>query len=443
MNRNASWGASGYLLFFLAFLQLLAFPCSANQDRFPRPDFQSSYSIPDTVQMPSPSAWLPYFDLTILILVMALSAKFAIFDRSRRKVFFLSVFSLAYFGFWKKGCVCSVGSLQNISASIFSPDYLAPLALIAFFLLPILFALYFGRVFCASACPLGAIQDILVVKALKLPLWAREVFGLLPHLYLGLAVIYAATSSGFIICRADPFVSFFRLSGSSAAFLSGAVILSVSLFVARPYCRFICPYGVLLSFASLLSKWRLKITPSECIRCGICVQNCPFEAIAPPEPEKYPGKIRKDKKRLLFIFCIIPLIFVAFPIVFCKLSPHFAGFNPSVRLLKTLEREIAAKEEGSSLESLGFAKNRTSLDELRSEVRKIHRRFFLAAVPFGIYIAFVVSMRLVRLSIWRRRPFPEPELELDKCFVCSRCQQVCPMQVKITQSAPERTAENL
>ena len=33
----------------------------------------------------------------------------------------LLLISLAYFGFWRRGCVCSVGSLQNVAQSLAEP----------------------------------------------------------------------------------------------------------------------------------------------------------------------------------------------------------------------------------------------------------------------------------------------------------------------------------
>ena len=99
--------------------------------------------------------------------------------------------------------------------------------------LPLLFALLFGRVFCAAVCPLGAMQDVFVVKPLKLPPWLEQALGLLPYVYLGLAVLFAATGAGFVICRFDPFVSFFRLSGNVYILGLGACFLLVGMFIAR------------------------------------------------------------------------------------------------------------------------------------------------------------------------------------------------------------------
>ena len=71
-------------------------------------------------------------------------------QRSRRGLFWLSIFSLAYFGFWRKGCICAIGAPQNIILGLFDAGYTVPLTVIAFFALPLVVALFAGRAFCAG-----------------------------------------------------------------------------------------------------------------------------------------------------------------------------------------------------------------------------------------------------------------------------------------------------
>ena len=53
-----------------------------------------------------------------------------------------------------------------------------------------------------------------MVRPVKVPGWLEHALGLIPYVYLGAAVLFAATGSAFVICQYDPFVSFFRLGGS-------------------------------------------------------------------------------------------------------------------------------------------------------------------------------------------------------------------------------------
>jgi NosR/NirI family nitrous oxide reductase transcriptional regulator len=200
----------------------------------------------------------------------------------------LSLFSILYFGFWRKGCVCPVGSIQNVAAALTDSTYMIPLTVVLFFLLPILFTLLFGRAFCAAVCPLGAIQDVFALRPKRIPAWLDASLGTLPYVYLALAVLFVATGAGFIVCRYDPFVAFYRMDGSLGMLLAGAVFLLVGVVVARPYCRFFCPYGVILNWASRFSFRHVTITPTDCINCRLCEEACPFGAIEKPTPEKLP-----------------------------------------------------------------------------------------------------------------------------------------------------------
>ena len=136
------------------------------QQRFPKPEFDSGYVQPDPTTPEPRSVALEYFDVIVLFVVLSLASWLAVRKRSRKGLLWLSVFSLIYFGFYRDGCICSIGAIQNVALSIFDKAYTISLAALLFFLLPLLFALFFGRVFCASACPLEG-------TALSRGMWER------------------------------------------------------------------------------------------------------------------------------------------------------------------------------------------------------------------------------------------------------------------------------
>lgn len=53
------------------------------------------------------------------------------------------------------------------------------------------------------------------------------------------------------------------------------VLALASIFVQNFWCRYLCPYGVLLGFASLLSPLRIRREPEPCIDCAKCAKVCP------------------------------------------------------------------------------------------------------------------------------------------------------------------------
>jgi polyferredoxin len=201
-------------------------------ERFPPPDFvETKHAIPSpTVPDPRRNVY-EYIDAIVLLAALGLSCYLVLKKRSRRAIFVLMVFSLLYFGFWRKGCVCSIGAIQNIVLSIFDRDYAVPLVVAGFFLLPLIFTLFFGRTFCAAVCPLGAVQDLVLLRPVSVPSWAESGLRLFAYVYLGAAVLFAATGSAFVICRYDPFVSIFRFTGDLNILILGGCLLLVGVFI--------------------------------------------------------------------------------------------------------------------------------------------------------------------------------------------------------------------
>ena len=169
--------------------------------------------------------------------------------------------------------------MQNVVAALARPDVLLPLSVVVFFLLPLIVALWAGRVFCAGVCPLGAVQDLVLLRPIPVPRTASDVLRLLPLLYLAGTVLLAAVGSMSLICRFDPFVTLFRRSGGAGMVAYSVVFLLLCVVVARPYCRFLCPYGVLLGWLAQLAPQRAQIAEQSCVACRLCEQHCPVDAI--------------------------------------------------------------------------------------------------------------------------------------------------------------------
>ena len=252
------------------------------QSRFPPPDFRSGHQLPQTQYPQARAEWRDVVDVAVLVVALGLAAWLTLVRRSRRWTAVLSVGALVYFGFYRQGCICPIGAIQNVSLGLTSPTYYVPLAAVVFFALPLAGALFIGRAFCGGACPLGAIQDVVLIRPVRLPSWLAHALGLFPFFYLGAAVLLAATNSFFLICRYDPFVSFFRMSGAFQMLVAGGVVLGLATFIGRPYCRFLCPYGALLGLLSRVSWKKVSVTPDQCVRCRLCEDACPFDAIRKP-----------------------------------------------------------------------------------------------------------------------------------------------------------------
>lgn len=240
------------------------------------------YVVPE-VQRPRPraTAW-QIADVVLLAGALGLAAWLAIFRRQRGWLVALTTACLLYFGFYREGCVCPIGSTQNVAVALVDHTYAVPHYVIVLFVLPLVTALLFGRVFCAGVCPLGAIQELVALKPVEVPVRLDKALGWLKWVYLGAAVYYAvlpAVERDFVICRFDPFVGLFRFTGAAWLLMLGGVFLIVGVVVGRPYCRWLCPYGALLSAFSRYAWRPFSITPDRELDCGLCQSACPYGAI--------------------------------------------------------------------------------------------------------------------------------------------------------------------
>jgi ferredoxin len=240
------------------------------------------YVTPE-VQRPHPrSTARELVDVGLLAVALGVAAWLALRRRQRGWIVALTAACLLYFGFYREGCICPIGSTQNVAAALVDDGFAVPLFVVAIFVLPLAFALLFGRVFCSGVCPLGAIQEMVVLKPVDVPAKLDRALGWLKWVYLGAAVYFAvlpALHRDFVICRYDPFVGLFRFTGAAWLLMIGGVFLVAGVFVGRPYCRWLCPYGALLSAFSRYAWRPFSITPDRELDCGLCQGACPYGAI--------------------------------------------------------------------------------------------------------------------------------------------------------------------
>jgi len=245
-------------------------------------DIGGGYETPAVQRALPRAAWWGVADTVLLVAALGASSWIVLARRNRRWLVVLTIGCLLYFGFYRKGCVCPIGAIQNVTVALTDPTYAVPYVVIAFFFLPLVVALLFGRAFCGGVCPLGGIQDLVLLKPLQVPRRLDRVLSWLKYGYLVLAVWYAARPAAgrdFIICRFDPFVGFFRRTGPAEMLIAGGVLLVLGMFVGRAYCRYLCPYGGLLAILSRFSWRGVRITPDNELDCGLCTEACPFGAI--------------------------------------------------------------------------------------------------------------------------------------------------------------------
>jgi ferredoxin len=385
--------------------------------------------MPETVYPAARRGWLEGVDVAVLLVCLTLATWLVYRQRSRAGVVALSIFSLGYFGFYREGCVCAIGSVQNLALVLGGSDYRLPLAIGVFFAAPLLVALFFGRTFCAAVCPHGALQDLVLVKAVKVPRWLESGLGVLPFLYLGAGITFAATGAAFLICRFDPFVSIFRLSGGMGMLMAGGVLLAIGMFVARPYCRFLCPYGALLRVMSALSRWRVRITPDVCTQCRLCSESCPFGAIEFPDPGLTRlAAVEAARRRMVVVLLLTPVLIGAGAGSGWLFGGAAARLDANVALAERFVRHATpeAVAKLSAPERLALQRAERQASELLPRARDVQRRFRTAGLWFGAWAGIVIAIRLVSLGMVRRRLEYQPDR--SGCLACARCFTRCPQE---------------
>jgi NosR/NirI family transcriptional regulator, nitrous oxide reductase regulator len=410
---------------------LLASVSALAEPRFPPPDFtETNHELPAIATPAAREAWLQYLDVAVLFACLGVAVWFVHKQRSRRGLFWLGIFSLAYFGFWRKGCVCAIGAPQNVILGLCDANYAVPLTVVAFFAAPLIVALFAGRTFCAGVCPHGALQDLLLIKPVKVPPWLEHALGLLPFIFLGFGLSFAATGTGFPICRYDPIVPMFRLNGPGLLIALAALTLVLGMFVGRPYCRFLCPYGALLKLASLTSRWKVRVTPDLCTQCQLCANSCPFGAMREPSSGSIEPKfLTTERRRIGWLLLLVPVLIALGVWLGGELAPAVSRLNPTVELA---ERHILHQNNPVDYglmtpEALSLERAERDPEALLKSAADIRQRFRLACVLFGGWVGLVFGVKLVSLSLQTRRSDYEPDR--GACFACARCFRSCPQEL--------------
>jgi ferredoxin len=144
-----------------------------------------------------------------------------------------------------------------------------------------------NKLVCGWACPFGALQELLYslpglkrIKRKKIPFLVSN--GIRTILFVAALLLLfdiVGGRKGFVLYHSiNPFNLFDLDFDHAPITLTILISLGLSLLTYRPFCQFICPFGLLSWLAERLSLARVRIDATRCNQCGACVEVCPLDA---------------------------------------------------------------------------------------------------------------------------------------------------------------------
>ena len=191
---------------------------------------------------------------------------------------------------------CPIGSLQAAVGGVkhHFPFYVLGLLM--------LFGVVLGRVACGLLCPFGLVQDllhkipvpklnvprridrparylkyaVLLVLVILLPAFAVTKTGITPPYFCQYVCPAGTLGGGIPLMIADP--ALHKLAGGlfSWKVLVLAVVVAASMFIHRPFCRYLCPLGAFYSLFNRFSFFQMRLDEHKCTGCKQCERACPM-----------------------------------------------------------------------------------------------------------------------------------------------------------------------
>lgn len=190
---------------------------------------------------------------------------------------------------------CPIGAFQAVVGSLrydFSYYIFGTMAL---------FGVLVGRLICGFLCPFGLVQEILhkipskkfsteklwplklvkyfmlFVVVFLMGVFLTDQFKLAPPYFCKYVCPQGILEGGIPLSLFNEGIrntlgKLFLLKGS---FLVMVVILSI--FTFRPFCKWICPLGAFYAFFNKISFFQYKVDQDACIHCGKCRKACGME----------------------------------------------------------------------------------------------------------------------------------------------------------------------
>jgi polyferredoxin len=190
------------------------------------------------------------------------------------------------------GTVKDAIHLYGYTGALFPPRMTA----LAVFLVIVFLA---NKYICAWGCQVGVLQDLIfrlnrtdkgkatVGRQLKVPFALTNTVRVA---FLGVFTAITFAWGADIIESVDPFKIYKPAFLGFAGAVFVGLLLITSLFIYRPWCHFLCPFGLVGWLVEKISRVRISVNYETCIACQNCAVACPSTVMG--------AILRRDKKTI-------------------------------------------------------------------------------------------------------------------------------------------------
>lgn len=184
------------------------------------------------------------------LIVVLLGAIVPLFYKSRRWHKVQLVLNVVVLGLWT-GTFVSFTLLMRLFSGGLS---LAALATLAAPLLMVVVALFYPLAgkpghYCAHVCPFGSAQELagkLTRRKLRVPVRLNKALNMFRTVLWAVLMVLLLTGTWVAWIDYELFTAFLYSSASVWVVVLAVLFLVLSVWVPRPYCRYVCPTGTLL-----------------------------------------------------------------------------------------------------------------------------------------------------------------------------------------------------
>jgi len=165
--------------------------------------------------------------------------------------------------------------------------YSDPIVKVIAFAFFIILAIVGNKIICGWACPFGSLQELIFslpffkkIKKKKIPFILTNSIRIIVFVVMLLFLFgIVGRRKGLLIYHfINPF-NLFNFDFETFAFLfTIIIILILSIFVYRPFCQLVCPFGFVSWIAERFSIFRVRVNKNLCVKCGACEEVCPTDA---------------------------------------------------------------------------------------------------------------------------------------------------------------------